>query len=287
MTVSAASPVTTERPLAAGAGWRAIDLVCRAGPDDPAFEERHERASVAVVLDGSFVYRSGGGRALMSPGSLLLGNHQACFACAHDHGRGDRCVAFQFDRSFVEAAAADLLGAGRAGFPRHRLPPVEALAPLVAGARALAEAPDPAGPATEELAVALLSAALRAAHEADEPAISLRDEHRVAQALAMIEAGWQDDLRLADLAAAAGVSRHHFLRVFRAVVGVTPYRYVLARRLTAAATALSTDRGTVLDIAVAAGFPDLSDFTRRFRRRFGMPPGAYRRRLRRGQPPAA
>ena len=100
-------------------------------------------------------------------------------------------------------------------------------------------------------------------------------------ALARIGAGDADGLRLADLAAAAGVGRHHFLRTFRAVVGSTPYRYVLARRLAAAAAALRTDSGTVLDIALSAGFSDLSDFTRRFRARFGVPPAAYRRLHRR------
>jgi len=39
--------------------------------------------------------------------------------------------------------------------------------------------------------------------------------------------------------------------------------------------------GEGLDIALSAGFSDLSEFTRRFRARFGVPPAAYRRRHRR------
>lgn len=280
MTSEAAASRISERLVAAGDGWRALDIVCRAGPGDPAFEERHERTSVAVVLDGSFAYRSGGGRALMSPGSLLLGNRDTCFACGHDHGRGDRCVAFQFEPAFVEAAAAGLHGVRGTEFPRHRLPPHEALAPLLAGARLLVEGRSDAAEA-EELSASLLTTALGRALDAAPPPVTLRDEARVAAALARIGAGDGDGLRLADLAAAAGVGRHHFLRIFRAVVGTTPHRYVLARRLAAAAAALRTDDGTVLDIALSAGFSDLSEFTRRFRARFGLPPATYRRRHRR------
>lgn len=279
MTVATADATTSERLLAAGDGWRVIDHVCRAGPDDPPFEERHERTSVAVVLDGSFAYRSQAGRALMAPGSLLLGNRHACFACSHEHGRGDRCVSFQFEPEFVEEAAAGLRGRARAQFPRHRLPPSEELAPLAAAAATLARRPDRRD--AEELAATLLSSALRAAHGAAEPPAGARDEARVAEVLHLIGTGAADGLDLAGMAAVAGLSRHHFLRVFRAVVGVTPYRYVLARRLTAAAEALRTERGTVLEVALAAGFSDLSEFTRRFRRRFGVPPAAWRRRNRR------
>ena len=40
--------------LAAGDGWSIYDVVCTAGPKDPAFEEQHSRTSVAVVLSARF-----------------------------------------------------------------------------------------------------------------------------------------------------------------------------------------------------------------------------------------
>lgn len=280
MTAAGTAATASERPLAAGDGWRVIDHVCRAGPSDPAFEERHAHTSVAVVLEGSFVYRSHGGRVLMAPGSVLLGNHGACFACSHEHGRGDRCVSFQFDPGFVEQAAAQLHDVARPDFARHRLPPLEELAPLAAGAAELTRSPDPAE--AEELGTALLSAALRLAHGAVVRPVTVRDEARVAAVLRLIDSGSADGIGLAGMAEAAGLTRHHFLRVFAAVVGVTPHRYLLARRLSAAAAALRAQPDRVLDVALATGFSDLSEFTRRFRRRFGVPPGAYRRRHRPG-----
>src|ERR1700744_4585651 len=64
---------TRSLPIAEGQGWRAAEVVCAAGPADRPFEEQHAWTSVAAVLDGVFTYRSHLGRALMTRGSLLLG----------------------------------------------------------------------------------------------------------------------------------------------------------------------------------------------------------------------
>ena len=41
------------RVLAAGEGWTVEDLVCRSGPQDRPFEERHSLVSIAIVLAGT------------------------------------------------------------------------------------------------------------------------------------------------------------------------------------------------------------------------------------------
>jgi AraC-like DNA-binding protein len=92
------------------------------------------------------------------------------------------------------------------------------------------------------------------------------------------------DDRLADPAftssgmpVALGVSARYLQMVF-AEVGTTPSRYLLARRLDAAAARLrGLDKPcSVTDIALECGFNDLSYFSRAFRRRFGVPARAYR-----------
>ena len=47
------------------------------------------------------------GRTLLTPGSLLLGDAGGCFTCGHQHGEGDRCLAFHFEPAFFEQLAAD------------------------------------------------------------------------------------------------------------------------------------------------------------------------------------
>ncbi|WP_375756065.1 helix-turn-helix domain-containing protein [Corallococcus exercitus] len=267
--------LTTVRPLASGDGWRVREIVCRSGPKDPVFEEQHAWVSVSAVLAGSFSYRSRGGRVLLTPGALLLGEQGASFCCGHEHGVGDRCVAFSFDPALMEEVARDLSGVARTDFPAHRLPPLQRLAPLIAGAQSLTEQPGLCG--AEELALRMAGAALSGVHEGRARPITAHEERRMGDAVRWMEAHLEEPLSLGMLAEELGMGRHHLLRTFRKVVGESPYSYILGRRLTLAAERLRTDDARIADVAFACGFGDLSEFVRRFRARFGVTPSEYRK----------
>jgi len=108
------------------------------------------------------------------------------------------------------------------------------------------------------------------------PASATRDARRISEAVRRIAAHPDERLALAGLAHDAAMSPYHFLRVFRRIVGMTPYQYVLLTRLRRAAIALRRSTLPITAIALDAGFDDLSTFNRRFRRVMGVTPGAYR-----------
>lgn len=267
-----------ERTVATGRGFRASEVVCTAGPYDRPFEEEHSLTSVSVVLDGVFSYRSPLGRATMTPGSLLLSNRGSTYRCSHAFCHGDRCLSFQFTAELVEETAADIKGLRRFAFTEPRLPPHARTIGAIDAARRLASGRIGAADA-EALAIALLARAL-SAEAGGEVSISHADERRVAALLAHLHDHFNESVELADLAALVGVGRHHVLRLFRRVVGTTPHAYLVGYRLRRAAAALEAGGERVVDVALANGFSDLSEFTRRFRAAFGAPPAAYRRRMR-------
>ena len=82
------------------------------------------------------------------------------------------------------------------------------------------------------------------------------------------------------IAEAMGFSARYLQMVF-AEVGTTPSRFLLTRRLDAAAARLRRfDRPcSITDLAVECGFNDLSYFSRAFRRRFGVSARTYRMTL--------
>lgn len=84
-------------------------------------------------------------------------------------------------------------------------------------------------------------------------------------------------LQSAGVAEALGVSERYLQMVF-AEVGTTPSRFLLARRLEAAAARLRRlDRPcSVTEVALGCGFSDLSYFSRVFRSRFGVSARSYR-----------
>ncbi|KAF1724459.1 helix-turn-helix transcriptional regulator [Pseudoxanthomonas japonensis] len=80
---------------------------------------------------------------------------------------------------------------------------------------------------------------------------------------------------LADVAAAACISRFHFARQFRQRVGCSPMAYVMRLRLERAKEMLARGDQRIADTAAALGFYDQSHFTRTFRRATGVSPRAF------------
>jgi AraC family transcriptional regulator len=265
--------LTDPRVVAAGDRWRAVDIVCTAGPSDRPYEERQPFASVSLVLSGTFTYRNERGPTLLSAGSLLLVDAQRPFECSHRHGEGDRCLSFQFETALLEEIVAGA-GVSRLGFEQDRVPPLRILAPLLARAERAIDHPD----AMEEIAFELAGAALELAgmmRRAGAPR-AMQHAGRIASLLREIEKRSADPLSLGDLARAARLSPYHFLRTFKALTGVTPHQWLLRVRLREAARRLTATREAVTDIALDVGFEDLSNFVRSFHAEFGRPPLRYR-----------
>jgi AraC family transcriptional regulator len=264
------------RRIAAGKAWSVSEFICQAGPGDRPFEELHDSMSISLVTEGSFNYQSDTGRALLYPGALLLGNHGSCFQCGHDHSSGDRCISAHFGADAFAEIAATAAGSSRFRFPVGMLPARRELLPHAAVLGALEKRRDPIE--MEEaltrfitMAVSLLSgnkpAALR---------ISALDERRVGRALRHMEKNAHESLDLDRIASVAAMSKFHFLRVFRRIVGVTPHQYLLNLRLRRAAQHLLTSTDPVSKIAFDAGFGDLSTFNAAFRTIFGKSPRLFR-----------
>ena len=273
--------------LAAGPGWCVREMTCTAGPRDRPFEETHGGVSLGAVLQGTFRYRSVQGSALLAPGSILLGNPGQCFECGHEHGMGDRCIALHLAPEYWEDVVAGVPGARRATFRLPCLPPDAALT------RALAALESSRGRDAGELEEALLEVASSVARAENEAHASVqspstRDQRRIATALRRIESAAHELepglLGVGRLARDCGMTPYHFLRTFRAIVGMTPHQYLIQRRLQRAATLLLTSDERIADVAYAAGFNDLSSFNHRFRRTLGQSPGRYRQAARAPKP---
>lgn len=260
--------------LAIGNGWTARDVVCTAGPQDRPFEEQHTQTSIAVVVSGTFQYRTSTGQELMCAGSLLLGNRGDSYACGHEHSTGDRCVSFHYSEELRAELPAD--SKGRI-FRVARIPAIRELSPVTARvAVALRGGVDTL--AFDEVALQLMDRAIRlqdgwSRRQRTADASSLA---RITRVLRRIEAEPAYPYALSDLAAEARLSRFHFLRSFEELTGTTPHQYLLRLRLRKAAIRLEGESARILDIALDCGFGDVSNFNRAFRAEFGKNPRAYR-----------
>lgn len=268
------------RPIAHGCAWRLAEYVCDAGPADRSFEERHEGVLVAAVVSGTFSYHGDTGRGVLVPGSLMLGNHGTCYACGHEHSRGDRCIALHIAPEFFEEVAASVAGSSRYRFATTHLPPDERFLAQMARFESLVQEDSLA---LGQVVTLLIESLLRTvcATPARAQRVSPADHRRVARAIAFLEDNYAAEVDLDSLAGEAATSKYHFLRVFRRIVGMTPYQYLLQVRLRRVAAALASRPGRIVDLALESGFRDLSGFNRRFRSGFGITPCAWRSRHRR------
>ena len=252
------------------------EVVCRAGPADRPFEERHEGFSVSAVIEGSFTYRSDAGHGLLYPGALLLGNNGSCFECGHAHGIGDRCISLNVDEEQFGEIAAAAASTSRFRFSAPSLPPSRKALPVIALMEALSCAPSSLR--SEELALRLIERVIAATTgDRRAPAAPIgREARRVIEAIRLVESDAARPMELKEMAATAGMSKYHFLRVFRRLTGVTPHQYLISARLRRAALALASSRRPVIAIALDSGFGDLSTFNKTFRAVFGRTPTQYR-----------
>jgi AraC family transcriptional regulator len=94
--------------------------------------------------------------------------------------------------------------------------------------------------------------------------------------LEYIEANLSNAVTLSRLSEVAGLSLHYFARMFKHTLVVTPYRYVVERRLERAKMMLRGTKATIVEVSLALGFDSQSHFTNTFRRMAGTTPAQFR-----------
>ena len=101
----------------------------------------------------------------------------------------------------------------------------------------------------------------------------------VTKARRYIRENLSERLTLDDVAKHAGLSPHHFCKVFRRAAGVNLIDYINRSRIESARQLLLKDDARVSEVAFEVGYQSLSQFNRTFRSVTGESPSDYRRRL--------
>lgn len=102
----------------------------------------------------------------------------------------------------------------------------------------------------------------------------------------LIDRCYAEPLDLDDIARAAGYSRSHFVRAFRAAYGETPGRYLTRRRVERAQDLLRHVNLTVTEVCHLVGFNSLGSFSSLFGELVGMSPSDFQRRVGESTPPS-
>jgi AraC-like DNA-binding protein len=87
------------------------------------------------------------------------------------------------------------------------------------------------------------------------------------------------DFSLEHLSTACGLSKFHFIRMFKQNVGMSPHQYLNQLKVDQAKQLLMKTNYSINIIAQMLGFTEQSTFTKLFKRLTGLPATAYRQRL--------
>jgi AraC-like DNA-binding protein len=254
-----------------GASIAVSEYRCSAGPGDTPFLEHHDAFSLSYVRKGSFGYHTRGESFELVAGSLLVGQPGDDYLCTHEHVHGDECLSFRLTPELVET-----LGGGSALWASRGVPPLAEL--MVLGELAQAAAEGRSEAALDELGLWLAARFVEIVSGRPRPAprVGARDRRRAVEAALWMDAHAHEPIDLERAARTAGLSAFHFLRLFAAVLGVTPHQYLVRARLRRAAGLLADDERPITEIALEVGFNDLSNFVRTFHRAAGVSPRRFR-----------
>ena len=104
-----------------------------------------------------------------------------------------------------------------------------------------------------------------------------RKLERMKNVIKYIENHYASSISIAEIYAAAGFSPSHFMRFFKEAMGTSFTSYLSGYRLTMAARMLASTNDSILEIAYACGYDNLSYFNRSFKKKYKKTPGEYRR----------
>jgi AraC family transcriptional regulator len=100
---------------------------------------------------------------------------------------------------------------------------------------------------------------------------------RLRRVVDYVETHISQAISLADLAAAAGLSRTHFTTQFRLATSCKPHDFILLQRIEVAERLLLQSSRELMDIALTVGFQTQAHFSTVFKRFVGESPGRWRR----------
>ncbi len=257
--------------------WRADDLggaeLLRARFNDYAYDmHTHDKACFALITRGAIRIRMRGGEFVARAGDLYAIDAEEPHAGwpIDDEGWSLRTL-------YVDAGRLRAIAGEEAASPPALAGPMirdRALISLYGGVHACSEAAGPALKRDERYAQFIARLLARHTRTPRRAAAAGREDRAVCRARDFLDHHLGEKVRLAEIAAAAGLPPFRLFRAFERATGMTPHGYQRQARIRFAA-GLIRNGHPLGGVAVASGFADQAHLTRSFRRSLGVTPGTY------------
>lgn len=102
---------------------------------------------------------------------------------------------------------------------------------------------------------------------------------RLTKSIDYMDRNYLESPPLQDVAAQSHLAPNYFHRLFKNTFSISPFNYMLTRRMNLAKQLLSASGSTIREIAGACGYSSEFYFSKTFRKQFGVSPSTYRQQM--------
>lgn len=102
------------------------------------------------------------------------------------------------------------------------------------------------------------------------------DKANINRAIVFLKECYNSNFTLEDIAKVANLSPYHFIRVFKAETGKTPFEYLMDIKIEKSRELLKLEGYSITDIGFLCGFTSASHFSAAFSKKIGVSPSQYR-----------
>jgi AraC family transcriptional regulator len=100
---------------------------------------------------------------------------------------------------------------------------------------------------------------------------------RIQKAVEYIQDNYNEDISLDHLATISTMSKFHFTRTFKQIIGMSPYQYIASKRIDNAKMFLKNSHLSITEIAYEVGFSTPTSFYKFFTKSEGISPSQFRK----------
>lgn len=102
-------------------------------------------------------------------------------------------------------------------------------------------------------------------------------QEMIDKAVTFMEEHYQQDIKLKDISETSGYSEYYFLRIFKEIMLMTPYEYLIRKRLSQVKILLLSTHKTIEEIALLCGFKSDISLYKTFKNTYSITPREYKK----------
>lgn len=102
------------------------------------------------------------------------------------------------------------------------------------------------------------------------------EKDNINKVIDFLKSSYNHDFSLQELSSIANLSLYHFIRIFKAETGKTPYHYLMDIKIERCKELLKSNQYSVTEVSIACGFSSPIHLASVFKKRVGVTPTAYK-----------